>query len=162
MLGHASETPLSEWLPDLVIPITSDRSIHRALEMKDTTKVKKQNVVSIPPLIDSDTCSEGVSVYKYRDFNRNENVMELEEETRSSAESPPPPTARTSEASIRVQRFPAKLYAILAQKEFNEIITWMPHGRSVSPLMHRCLGFLPSRTSSRFVGPVEDFKARSL
>jgi hypothetical protein len=29
-----------------------------------------------------------------------------------------------------VQKFPVKLYAILAQKEFSDIITWMPHGRS--------------------------------
>ena len=120
------------------------------------------HVASIPPLIDSDTGSEGHSVYKYRDFNSNENIMELEEDTRNSPESPPPPTGRASEASIRVQRFPAKLYAILAQKEFNEIITWMPHGRSVSPL-DRWLVFLPSiGTSSCLVRPVEDFKTRTL
>jgi hypothetical protein len=35
-------------------------------------------------------------------------------------------------AALRVQFrwFPRKLYAILAQKEFHEIITWLPHGRS--------------------------------
>jgi len=34
------------------------------------------------------------------------------------------------ESSIRVQKFPVKLYVILAQKEFKDIITWMPHGRA--------------------------------
>jgi hypothetical protein len=29
-----------------------------------------------------------------------------------------------------VQKFPVKLYVILAQKEFQDIISWMPHGRS--------------------------------
>lgn len=69
-------------------------------------------------------------MYKYRDFSI-VNDEELEQETRTSAPSPPPESPRGSvETSIRVQKFPFKLYAILAQKEFNEIITWMPHGRS--------------------------------
>ena len=38
--------------------------------------------------------------------------------------------ARSLETSIRVQKFPVKLYAILAQKEFADIVSWMPHGRS--------------------------------
>lgn len=67
--------------------------------------------------------------YKYRDFS---NVNEDDDDAVGAPEgSPVPAPARnTMETSIRVQKFPVKLYAILAQKEFNEIITWMPHGRS--------------------------------
>jgi hypothetical protein len=31
---------------------------------------------------------------------------------------------------VRSQRFPVKLYALLAQPQLSHIITWMPHGRS--------------------------------
>jgi HSF-type DNA-binding len=82
--------------------------------------------------------------YKYRDFG---NLTEEEIESSSSRPPSPAPTNAPSSrngngnvsnsnsninmgSSIRVQRFPVKLYAILAQPEFKEIITWMPHGRS--------------------------------
>ncbi|GKY95517.1 hypothetical protein MPSEU_000513400 [Mayamaea pseudoterrestris] len=35
-----------------------------------------------------------------------------------------------SDVSIRAQKFPVKLYAILSQKEFHHIISFQPHGRS--------------------------------
>lgn len=67
--------------------------------------------------------------YKYRDFS---NVNEDDDDAVGAPEgSPvPSPSRNTMETSIRVQKFPVKLYAILAQKEFNDIISWMPHGRS--------------------------------
>eukprot|EP00934_Nitzschia_sp_Nitz4_P006946 Nitzschia sp. Nitz4//scaffold85_size83877//13680//15091//NITZ4_005218-RA/size83877-augustus-gene-0.158-mRNA-1//-1//CDS//3329559104//6936//frame0 len=68
------------------------------------------------------------SMYKYRDFS-NVGDEEFDQPSPSPA-SPPPPGGRGVESSIRVQKFPVKLYAILAQKEFHDIITWMPHGRS--------------------------------
>lgn len=70
-------------------------------------------------------------MYKYRDFS-NVPEEELDQEPAASAANTPPPNARagSAESSIRVQKFPVKLYAILAQKEFQDIITWMPHGRS--------------------------------
>ena len=43
---------------------------------------------------------------------------------------PPPSTRNASEASIRAQRFPVKLYAMLSQYEFHDIIAWNSHGRS--------------------------------
>jgi hypothetical protein len=35
----------------------------------------------------------------------------------------------SSSSSIRAQKFPVKLYTILAQPEFNDVVSWMPHGR---------------------------------
>lgn len=69
--------------------------------------------------------STGSSLYMYRDFS---NVAE--DELEDVPASTPPPSRAGVETSIRVQKFPVKLYAILAQKEFNEIITWQPHGRA--------------------------------
>lgn len=69
--------------------------------------------------------SEGSSMYMYRDFS-NVAEGELEEVPASTT----PPSRAGVETSIRVQKFPVKLYAILAQKEFNEVITWQPHGRA--------------------------------
>ena len=73
--------------------------------------------------------SSGSTVYKYRDFST---VNEDDEDAVGTPDgSPvPAPSRNTMETSIRVQKFPVKLYAILAQKEFNDIISWMPHGRS--------------------------------
>jgi len=73
--------------------------------------------------------SSGSTVYKYRDFST------VNEDDEDAVETPdggpvPAPSRNTMETSIRVQKFPVKLYAILAQKEFNDIISWMPHGRS--------------------------------
>jgi hypothetical protein len=93
----------------------------------------------LPPMLSGDNSdaasvdSNGVKVYKYRDFG------DLEDEANGGDESSVlgrvPAPAQTStrgsgESSIRVQKFPVKLYAILAQKEFQEIIAWMPHGRA--------------------------------
>ena len=73
----------------------------------------------IPPMLQEDA---DATLYKYRDFA---NVLD-------DPESDPVPAQsnRSLESSIRVQKFPVKLYAILGQKEFGDIITWMPHGRS--------------------------------
>ena len=51
----------------------------------------------------------------------------------------PPPGAATLRASgwVRSQRFPVKLYALLAQPALQDIITWMPHGRSWKVLKPR-------------------------
>ena len=100
---------------------------------------RESETSSVPPLIlnDDENSQEAgtATMYKYRDFG---NVTEdqLSEETGpdgSPCPSPPPPsrTAKSWEgSSIRVQKFPVKLYAILGKKEFEGIITWMPHGRS--------------------------------
>lgn len=93
---------------------------------------KEPENVSLPSLIETDepsTSGGGDSMYKYRDFS---NVGDDEiEQPASAPDSPPPANSRGGvESSIRVQKFPVKLYAILAQKEFHDIITWMPHGRS--------------------------------
>lgn len=69
---------------------------------------------------------DGTPIYNYRDFGQVE-----EDDDEVNADIPAPPSSnRGSESSIRVQKFPVKLYAILAQKEFHDIICWMPHGRS--------------------------------
>jgi len=79
---------------------------------------------SVPPLV-SDEGSDGTdnrSLYKYRDFSS----------VPAEADGPIAPASRASgnDSSIRVQKFPVKLYAILAQKEFQDVVSWMPHGRS--------------------------------
>jgi len=66
--------------------------------------------------------------YQYRDFS-NIPEKELIESQYQSSNIPVVPPRGTAE-SIRVQKFPLKLYAILAQNEFQDIIAWMPHGRS--------------------------------
>jgi hypothetical protein len=82
---------------------------------------------SLPSLIADDENLDGATLYKYRDFS---NVAEDELEQQPSPSTPPPSNRGSVESSIRVQKFPVKLYAILAQKEFQDIITWLPHGRS--------------------------------
>jgi hypothetical protein len=75
---------------------------------------------SIPSHLQEDT---NALSYKYRDF------ANVPEEIDNDA-GPQRQPNRGHESSIRVQKFPVKLYAILRQKEFADIITWMPHGRS--------------------------------
>jgi HSF-type DNA-binding len=84
---------------------------------------------SVPPLLPDNgdgLHAQDATLYKYRDFSN------IAEDGDDVAEVPPPmPTTRGNmESSIRVQKFPVKLYVILAQKEFHDIITWLPHGRS--------------------------------
>lgn len=73
----------------------------------------------LPPMLAEDS---EATLYKYRDFA---SVPEDHDSEPSSSQA-----NRSLESSIRVQKFPVKLYAILGQKEFSDIITWMPHGRS--------------------------------
>lgn len=87
------------------------------------------SVSSVPGLLsDLNDANSTDSVYRYRDFSH----VGEEDDAELAAENPPPTQASrgNSESSIRVQKFPVKLYAILAQKEFQDIISWMPHGRS--------------------------------
>lgn len=108
--------------------------------MIDTEEKESEpsSVSSIPGLFSDEIVSAeqgtGSSVYKYRDFSHvNDEDIEIAEESPTPTPSSSSPTGgRTGngESSIRVQKFPVKLYAILAQREFHEIITWMPHGRS--------------------------------
>jgi hypothetical protein len=83
---------------------------------------------TVPLLLpeDAESADPKAIKYKYRDFS---NVKEGDDE--ATIEIPPQvPSRGSSESSIRVQKFPVKLYTILAQKEFHDIISWMPHGRS--------------------------------
>ncbi len=107
----------------------SSISIHEATTPMVPT-LKQPETLSLPSLIETEQSIEDASIYKYRDFSV-VNEEDLEQETRTCAPSPPPTSPQVGvETSIRVQKFPVKLYAILGQKEFHEIITWMPHGRS--------------------------------
>lgn len=107
-----------------------------------TTDANPPSVPSLPLVDDTESLNSenntspasnegksGSTVYKYRDFST---VNEDDEDAVGTPDgSPvPAPSRNTMETSIRVQKFPVKLYAILAQKEFNDIISWMPHGRS--------------------------------
>jgi hypothetical protein len=104
--------------------------------MTDKTEVKNDN--QSPPLEDDEKGKkedtenkqipkgEETSLYKYRDFNN----VEKNDMDDIPAVLQPPPSRVGTETSIRLQKFPVKLNVILAQKEFNEVVTWMPHGRS--------------------------------
>lgn len=89
---------------------------------------KEDETPALPSvLVDADgnelyTAESGKS-YKYRDFS---SVGERNNGQSAGVDA----SAPTRSTSVRVQKFPVKLYAILAQKEFNGIISWMPHGRS--------------------------------
>ena len=84
--------------------------------MTDTEKEQDNN--SLPSLLaDAPDSGDGATMYKYRDFS---NVAEDDIEQPGPA-TPPPSSRSNAESSIRVQKFPVKLYAILAQKEFQEI-----------------------------------------
>lgn len=88
---------------------------------------KETNSASVPPLLLDEENSNnegGNTLYKYRDFSNMPEEQDAEDDTNNSN------NRGSLESSIRVQKFPVKLYAILAQKEFHDIITWMPHGRS--------------------------------
>lgn len=75
----------------------------------------------LPPMLREDA---DATLYKYRDFAL---VLDVDNDCEPSTQNQ---ANRSLESSIRVQKFPVKLYSILAQKEFSDIITWMPHGRS--------------------------------
>jgi hypothetical protein len=100
----------------------------------EPTKVQGvEKVTTLPAIITDEEgtaipeASNGASMYQYRDFS----IVPEEELEQQPMTAPPPPTSRGPvESSIRVQKFPVKLYAILAQKEFADIICWMPHGRA--------------------------------
>lgn len=96
---------------------------------KETSSTSSSSV-SVPPLLlegeDSNEGGNGNTLYKYRDFSNMPEEQDAEEDSSSNNNN----NRNSLESSIRVQKFPVKLYAILAQKEFHDIITWMPHGRS--------------------------------
>ena len=112
----------------------ADHQLHKD---EDPQQVSTEpQLPSLPGVVDDNsvvsgdhTASTGSTVYKYRDFS---NVNEDDEDAVGTPDGGPvpAPSRNTMETSIRVQKFPVKLYAILAQKEFNDIISWMPHGRS--------------------------------
>jgi hypothetical protein len=65
--------------------------------------------------------------YKYIDYAKTED--EIDEESPVTA-SLVEARRNPSESSIRLQKFPVKLYFILTHAEFHDVIGWMPHGRS--------------------------------
>lgn len=82
---------------------------------------------NLPSFLIEDQEQQDVNtLYKYRDFGQ---VKEDDDDVQEIP-APAPSSRGSTESSIRVQKFPVKLYAILAQKEFQGIISWMPHGRS--------------------------------
>lgn len=84
-----------------------------------------EDTQSVPPLSDDAASldSNGAKViYKYKDYG---GVAEDEDLTDLIPDALPI-TRNSGESSIRAQKFPVKLYSILSQPEFHEIITWMP------------------------------------
>eukprot|EP00533_Pseudo-nitzschia_delicatissima_P005635 CAMPEP_0116102408 /NCGR_PEP_ID=MMETSP0327-20121206/13333_1 /TAXON_ID=44447 /ORGANISM="Pseudo-nitzschia delicatissima, Strain B596" /LENGTH=428 /DNA_ID=CAMNT_0003594445 /DNA_START=214 /DNA_END=1500 /DNA_ORIENTATION=+ len=93
---------------------------------------EQAKATSIARLLEIDqattTTKSSSKFYKYRDFS---DVTEMDIQKEIGANPNRSTTLRNSGArSTYIQKFPVKLYAILAQKEFQDIIAWMPHGRS--------------------------------
>lgn len=100
--------------------------------MSENDKEDPSNA-SIAPSLSENCEDDGVDCdqagqYTYRDYSH----VTKDDDPGLVVDNPPPiPPSRTNlESSIRVQKFPVKLYVILAQKEFHDIISWLPHGRS--------------------------------
>ena len=75
---------------------------------------------------------ESPNFYKYRDFS-NANEKDIQNAIDATPTAPKNSRAQTS----GIEKLPPKLYAILTQKDFQDIITWMPHGRSWKVLKPR-------------------------
>lgn len=119
-----------------LLPSTDPSSVSASVSVSKVAKErprKSHGSVIIPSsLLKDDEFGEIIhegsnACYKYRDLA---NVPEKDLDDQSQESPPAAGRTRGSTESIRVQKFPLKLYAILAQKEFQEIISWMPHGRS--------------------------------
>jgi hypothetical protein len=76
----------------------------------------------IPPELEEDASA---TLYKYRDFASIEDLEKDLTETPGQRLNTQQQQNGGVESSIRVQKFPVKLYAILSQKEFSDIITWV-------------------------------------
>lgn len=72
----------------------------------------------LPKFLLEDENAESGTLYKYRDFSN------MPEEPDVADDNSPQSPSRVGglESSIRVQKFPVKLYAILGTKEFQEIV----------------------------------------
>lgn len=127
----------------------NDKNCSSSELIPTTTAVSQDNsaAIVISPLEDEDAFpaeppgapplpvnQDGTPMYQYRDFGHIDEDHEEGGTNNNGDSSSAPGTGVVnrggSESSIRVQKFPVKLYAILAQKEFHDIICWLPHGRS--------------------------------
>ena len=132
-IGHGCGNGLKTWTgSDFIVGDAIATKVASNMSESDKEGGDPSSVSSIPPLLTDDGTEESGkgSVYRYRDFSH---VGKDDDGELAADNPPPPPTAAArgnSESSIRVQKFPVKLYAILGQREFNDIISWMPHGRS--------------------------------
>jgi hypothetical protein len=125
----------------------------KSAKAKKAAKAKSKEPPKLP---DWESEDEEATHYRYRDFAHVElpqdDDVTTEEEEKDAAElktalkksallavnhqenmsvltNPSQPFIKAS-VNVRSQRFPVKLYAILAQPELSDIISWMPHGRS--------------------------------
>lgn len=105
-------------------------------EQDASSKLHQPKAAPIIPLFEMDEFGAVIpeasdassNCYQYRDFS---NVPEKDLENQPNTNSNggiTPPSSRGH--TVRVQKFPLKLYAMLARKEFQDVISWMPHGRS--------------------------------
>ena len=103
------------------------------------TKTKEPNVETAAPKANAESNSEDVSgksnekeekdgkdeepaVAVYRDYSRDR---------------PEKPASSRPTAKDAAHTFPMKLHAILSNPEFQDIISWLPHGRAWRILQHR-------------------------
>lgn len=70
----------------------------------------------VPALFQEET-NEAGTLYRYRDFSN------MPEDQDAGDDNASPSSRGNLESSIRVQKFPVKLYAILGTKEFHEIVS---------------------------------------
>ena len=100
---------------------TMSEADHQLHKDEDPQQVSTEpQLPSLPGVVDDNsvvsgdhTASTGSTVYKYRDFS---NVNEDDEDAVGTPDGGPvpAPSRNTMETSIRVQKFPVKLYATLA------------------------------------------------
>lgn len=119
-----------------LLPSTDPSSVSASVSVSKVAKERPRkshgSVIIQSSLLKDDEFGEIIhegsnACYKYRDLA---NVPEKDLDDQSEKSLPAAGRTRGSTESIRIQKFPLKLYAILAQKEFQEIISWLPHGRS--------------------------------
>jgi HSF-type DNA-binding len=106
--NNAERPTASRNVPEFVFKVECDGKVMK--NSKSTSEVANHSESDSRSL--KDNCSP--PLYQYRDFSR-----ELDMDPLTSLTPPG-----------RVPNFPAKMHSILSRSEFEEIISWMPHGRS--------------------------------
>jgi len=101
----------------------STKKTYRATSIASSLEIDEKVTAVAPEVTDASSY-----FYQYRDFS---NVPGKEAEEGSKMISNcAMALIHPGPRIVRVKKFPLKLYAILAEERYQDIISWMPHGRS--------------------------------